>query len=182
MTEEERRALDAARGQRLASIGGWLERGATVYANVLEYKNERFPITENVRAEISGHGNVSSVQGWVQKSHQDSRELWITVSGGTWHTSILAVRCHSTTNGNNGWNNMKYEHASNRARAFVDAVNTAAGYKRAGITLPLPSRPPVRSRQPQEPGGGMSTARVIGSWVFALYVVAVMIYVISQHV
>lgn len=77
---------EASRGKKLRAIGA-VQR-VVLYEDRVVTPDGTFELGPNVHARCELQGAVQSVQGWVWKSDQDRREVYLHVNGPGWHSVI----------------------------------------------------------------------------------------------
>jgi ribosomal protein L7/L12 len=70
------------RPAKIASIG--LVRTVTLTETTIKTPKGEFPLTPDVEARAEQHGNKQVVQGWVFKSDNDRREIYLHLHGPDW--------------------------------------------------------------------------------------------------
>lgn len=79
VTEARTAVQWAAAGRKLASIG--VTSRAVLYETHVETTQGRVELTPDVRAWADQHGTKQVVQGWVFKSNNDRREVYLHIEG-----------------------------------------------------------------------------------------------------
>ena len=126
LVELSRECEEALRGRKLASTGGWTDK-IVLHEGNLEHKGISHGLTSAVRASIDQQGNTSTSQGWVMKTQQDSREIFVAISGDGWYVTVRAAKGSTAgTDAGAMMTNFEFRQKSKAARDFADAVNTAA--------------------------------------------------------
>jgi hypothetical protein len=75
-------ANDAASPAKIASIG--FGRSVTLTETTIKTPKGEYALTREVSARAEQHGNKQVVQGWVFKSDNDRREVYLHIDGPTW--------------------------------------------------------------------------------------------------
>jgi hypothetical protein len=78
----EQACSHAALPAKLSSIG--VVRNVTLTETTVRTPKGVFPLTPDVEARSEQHGNKQVVQGWVFKSDNDRREVYLHLTGPTW--------------------------------------------------------------------------------------------------
>jgi putative oligomerization/nucleic acid binding protein/uncharacterized protein DUF2510 len=89
-----RKALEKAEAEiKLGSLG--VVRRVTLYETSIQTPDGTFELSPQVRASADQHGNKQVVQGWVFKSDQDRREVYLHISGPGWGSVVPFSIQHS---------------------------------------------------------------------------------------
>jgi ribosomal protein L7/L12 len=72
----------AARPAKIAAIG--IVRTVTLTETTIKTPTGEFPLTPDVEARAEQHGNKQVVQGWIFKSDNDRREIYLHLHGPDW--------------------------------------------------------------------------------------------------
>ena len=59
-----------------------------LYEDRIRTPKGTFPLTPDVHARCDQQGMKQSVQGWVWKSDQDRREVYLHINGPGWHSLV----------------------------------------------------------------------------------------------
>jgi hypothetical protein len=91
-----RKALEAAKTpERIASIG--VVRRVILTATTIQTPKGTYPLTSDVQARAEQHGNKQVVQGWVFKSDNDRREVYLHLEGPDWADVVPFAMKHSVS-------------------------------------------------------------------------------------
>ena len=88
-------ANDAATPAKIASIG--FVRSVTLTETTIKTPKGEYPLTREVSARAEQHGNKQVVQGWVFKSDNDRREVYLHIDGPTWAEVVPFSMKHSAS-------------------------------------------------------------------------------------
>jgi hypothetical protein len=88
-------AAQAAAPTKIASIG--VVRPVVLTETTVKTPKGEFPLTPDVTARAEQHGNKQVVQGWVFKSDNDRREVYLHVDGPTWADVVPFSMKHSVS-------------------------------------------------------------------------------------
>jgi hypothetical protein len=77
---------EAARGRKLGAIGA-VQR-VVLYEDRVTTPDGTFELAPGVHARCELEGAVQSVQGWIWKSDQDRREVYLHINGPGWHSVV----------------------------------------------------------------------------------------------
>jgi hypothetical protein len=89
----ERGRAEAASPSKIASIG--VVRKVTLSETTIRTPKGEFPLTPDVEARAEQHGNKQVVQGWVFKSDNDRREVYLHLTGPNWADVVPFSMKHS---------------------------------------------------------------------------------------
>ena len=89
-----RKELEAAKSpEKIASIG--VVRWVILTATTVQTPKGTYPLTADVQARAEQHGNKQVVQGWVFKSDNDRREVYLHLEGPDWADVVPFAMKHS---------------------------------------------------------------------------------------
>jgi hypothetical protein len=88
-------ANDAATPAKIASIG--FVRSVTLTETTIKTPKGEYALTRDVSAAAEQHGNKQVVQGWVFKSDNDRREVYLHIDGPTWADVVPFSMKHSAS-------------------------------------------------------------------------------------
>jgi hypothetical protein len=91
--EAQRARTNAASPKKIAAIGA-LRRVTLTETSIRTPKGE-FSLTPDVEARAEQHGNKQVVQGWVFKSDNDRREIYLHLQGADWAEVVSFPLKHS---------------------------------------------------------------------------------------
>ena len=77
-----KKLADDAKPRKVGSLGTM--RKVTVTETTIQTPKGTFPLVEGIRAASDQHGMKQVVQGWVFKSDQDRREVYLHIEGPGW--------------------------------------------------------------------------------------------------
>jgi hypothetical protein len=119
-------ATDAATPAKIASIG--FVRSVTLTETTIKTPKGEYALTPEVTARAEQHGNKQVVQGWVFKSDNDRREVYLNIDGPTWAEVVPFSMKHSASQPRD-----LHEFASkvNTAARNVEASRTAIAKRKA---------------------------------------------------
>jgi hypothetical protein len=90
--EQEREK--AAQPRKLGSVG--VLRSVVLTETTIKTPKGTFPLTPSVEARAEQHGNKQVVQGWVFKSDNDRREVYLHLTGPDWADVVPFALKHSS--------------------------------------------------------------------------------------